>query len=485
MRAFVQEGSQEAFAFLVERHLPMVHRTAWRLLSGDSHRANDVSQQVFLRLATQASRLTEHTVLAGWLYRTAHHVACEVMRAENRRRRREALAMVDLDEAPEEVVATDSEAIRDVLDRELAALSAKDRQVLVERFFYDRPFTAVGRGLGVSEDAARMRVTRALDRLRRRLAKRGLKTTGAALGSLMTADAATAAPAGLAQVILGGVRAGMVGTAGGLGVLGLVGTAAVWGIALLGFGAAVHERGSWMEAQRWKAVEPAPSVVPRVVASPDSQPSVTTSAPAMAVTRFEDPMAAERAKGDAFLAEHPAVKAALIEKQRSRLLGDYGILLRELNERRPEAVDTFERLRLSLMGFHDPAVGLLQPADWLDPREVKERLTALLGYEEWERMRGMSIATPESPGGIVRRLAEKLALTETPLRAEQSHTLTQSLKTAMVVEAGKPTMDWAIGRAIAESLTEPAQWEAVAAVEAEDRYRALERAKMKTMEDGR
>jgi len=65
LRRYTAEHSESAFSFLVTNYLNLVYATALRELRGDSHRAADVAQQVFITLARKAPALVEHPTLAG------------------------------------------------------------------------------------------------------------------------------------------------------------------------------------------------------------------------------------------------------------------------------------------------------------------------------------------------------------------------------------------------------------------------------------
>ena len=96
-------------------------------------------------------------------------------------------------------------------------LGERDREAIVLRYFANRPYAEVGRRLGLSENAARMKVDRALEKLRGRLGRRGIHSTCAALAAGLTAEAAIAAPAGVAAAA---TAAGSIGTAAaGTGIL--------------------------------------------------------------------------------------------------------------------------------------------------------------------------------------------------------------------------------------------------------------------------
>jgi RNA polymerase sigma factor (sigma-70 family) len=199
LREFAQTGTESAFAELVRRHIDLVHSAALRQVAGDAHRAEDVTQAVFVELARQARRLASHRSLAGWLYTTARHVAARNQRTEQRRLAREqsAHAMNDVPGSP----PPDWAELRPLLDEAMHRLSAADREAVVLRVFQNQPLAAVGGALGVSENAARMRVDRALERLRQELARRGVVSTAAALASVLGAHAVTPAPTALAAAV--------------------------------------------------------------------------------------------------------------------------------------------------------------------------------------------------------------------------------------------------------------------------------------------
>ena len=70
LRRYSAEGSEADFADLTRRHVDLVYSAALRLVQGDVHSAQDVTQQVFTEVARQANRLARHPALVGWLYTT-------------------------------------------------------------------------------------------------------------------------------------------------------------------------------------------------------------------------------------------------------------------------------------------------------------------------------------------------------------------------------------------------------------------------------
>jgi RNA polymerase sigma factor (sigma-70 family) len=211
LRRYAEEGSEAAFAELVRRRVGLVYSVALRQTRGDRHRAEDATQAVFTDLARKARTLAARPILAGWLYRSAQFAAAGLVRAERRRVARELTAhLMQTSDASDEPEA-DWERIRPLLDEALNELDERDRDAIVLRFFDGRPFGEIGGRMNLSENAARMRVERALDRLQRTLAQRGVTSTATAVGLALTQQV-TAAPAGLAATVSSAALAGSAGT---------------------------------------------------------------------------------------------------------------------------------------------------------------------------------------------------------------------------------------------------------------------------------
>ncbi len=198
LRRYAQTRSEDAFAELVRRHVNLVYSAAMRQVNGDAHLAQDVAQTVFTDLARKAGSLARRESLTGWLYTSAHFAAAKIARMENRRRDREDKFMREPihETAPE----ADWEKIRPALDDVMHELNESDREAILLRYFENRQFAAVGAKLGLNENSARMRVERALEKLRAIFAKRGI-TAVTALASVISANAVQVAPAGLATTL--------------------------------------------------------------------------------------------------------------------------------------------------------------------------------------------------------------------------------------------------------------------------------------------
>jgi len=198
LRTYVQRRDENAFSELVRRHIDVVYAAALRRANGRSDLADDITQRVFCDLARKAALLADHPVLIGWLHRSTRYAALDALRGEMRREKlgRELTAMSDADSATE--VAVPWEQLRPVLDAALDELSARDRELVLLRYFSGLTFADAGARFGLREDAARRRTERALEKLRGVLARRGVTSTTAALGVLLANQPLVAAPAGLA-----------------------------------------------------------------------------------------------------------------------------------------------------------------------------------------------------------------------------------------------------------------------------------------------
>ncbi len=200
LRRFAAERSESAFGELVTRHLPLVYSTALRQGGGDSHLAQDVAQLVFSDLARKAPSLSEKVILAGWLHRATIFAARQILRGERRRRHREQRAAT-MNAISSESENTDWQQIRPILDEALDRLDKTDRDALLLRFFEQQSLAQISTTLGATEDAARKRISRALEKLRVILQKRGVTTTAGVLSATISANAIQAVPAGLAATL--------------------------------------------------------------------------------------------------------------------------------------------------------------------------------------------------------------------------------------------------------------------------------------------
>lgn len=211
LRRYVSAKDQEAFGALVHQHTDWVYSSAKRMVR-DGHLAEDVAQGVFLLLTRKAAGLQRETHLAGWLFRATQYCAREAMRGAARRAKHQREA------AMRQSMAVDGDAAQwddvwPVVDEAVGKLGNKDREAVLLRFYRGLSLAEVGRLTGISEEAARKRVDRAVEKLRGVLAGKGIMAGAAGLSMVLAEQVTATAPPGLAESI--SLAAGSGGTGAG------------------------------------------------------------------------------------------------------------------------------------------------------------------------------------------------------------------------------------------------------------------------------
>jgi RNA polymerase sigma factor (sigma-70 family) len=182
---YVERGSQAAFAQLVERHQSIIYSTCLREVH-DTALAEDVTQVVLLLLAMKAPALKGHTAVSGWLFQTARFASRNARRKEMHRRRAEQAAAEEQEAYSAQSIENIWESAEVLLNRALLSLRPGEREAILLRFFEDRSVDETGLALGISKGAAQMRISRAVGKLRRYFARRGIALSGAALLGLLS-----------------------------------------------------------------------------------------------------------------------------------------------------------------------------------------------------------------------------------------------------------------------------------------------------------
>lgn len=489
LRRYAAERSEAAFRELVHRHLDLVYSAALRRLRGDAHGAADVVQHVFVALARQAAALSRHAVLPAWLYATTRNVAIDHARAERRRKAREQEAHAMHELTSNSAPPADWEQLRPLLDEAMDELGDREREAVLLRFFARQPFAEIGRTLHLSEDAARMRVERALDKLRGLLGRRGVTSTAVALGLALSNHAVAAAPAGLGAAVAS--ASSLTGPTIGFLQFMSASKLATGGTALvlaLGFGAAGYEVHASRIAgvahvamqrdtatlavrlreqrQRAEAAEQAANERQKALEAARAGQQRAARAAAAAVQQ------ARLAEGEALMARHPEVRQALIEQRRAEKAGYYAPLLRSLRLL-PAQVERFKDL--SAQG----ETALLTGANGKpilcsvggDRRQAEAELRILLGedgfrqYKEWGDGGGAAFQTVIELGGTLYR-------TPSPLTAAQAETLQRILVEGRVAVDGSSRRhyDWDAILAQAKSFLSEAQIAALDYFQAQDSF---------------
>lgn len=194
---YARTHSEEVFRQLVSQYVNLVFSVALRQ-THDPHLAEEVTQAVFLVLARKAGAISTTTPISGWLCRTARHIAANALRAERRRQIREQEAFMRTSEKEVDPWLQ----IEPLLEMALAQLNHKDHDVIVMHYLEGKKLDEVALALGSSGNAAKTRVSRALEKLRRFFARHGVAIPIAAIAGAISAHSVQAAPAGLAATII-------------------------------------------------------------------------------------------------------------------------------------------------------------------------------------------------------------------------------------------------------------------------------------------
>jgi RNA polymerase sigma factor (sigma-70 family) len=222
---YVNERSHDAFAAIVGRYVDLIYSAARRQLR-DGHRAQDVTQQVFLVLMGKAKSIRKETVLASWLLTVTTFECRNALKSDSRRLRREQkVAQMTPEIQTHGKDNAEWEAIAPHLDAALAELSAGDRDAVVLRYLQSCSYPDAAARLGASEGSVRQRVHRGIEKMRAFLAARGVTTDSAALSAVLLNRAVQVAPPGLKTATLAATAkasAQLVATKGSATIMGTV-----------------------------------------------------------------------------------------------------------------------------------------------------------------------------------------------------------------------------------------------------------------------
>ncbi len=504
LRRYAEEKSEAAFAELVSRHLDLVFSAALRQVGGDVHRAHDVAQVVFTALARKAAEVAQHPVLVGWLYTATQHAAAKIRRTEARRRAREQEA-----HAMNEMLSSDSSAavdwarVRPALDDAMRELNDSDRAAVLLRFFSHRPFAEIGAALDLTEDAARMRVERALDKLHAQLARRGVTSTASALAAVLANQAVAAAPAGLAASItasslLSGASLGLVA-----GILNFMSATkftflAVAAVVIFTLGSAVYENHRRQEAvaalaaasreqsgklaqvhaiqERQRQAEENLAALERSLA--DARAAAAKSAADQRATRQNATSVAPNGNRDAvaagqeLLARFPEVKKALLDRSYARIRARYTPLYATLHLT-PDQIARFETLMLEQEGVSagNSEIGsfMLRPGTGLSRQELMQGVHEVLGDEGFQQFQAGQ--RTGGPLQLTTFLASSLYFTDSPLTPEQAAQLSPIImrSDAKRRSDADPRL-WDQLLAEAGSVLNPTQMAALSRLRAQDEF---------------
>lgn len=182
--AWRENRSEDAFTALVERHCGLVFGVANRV-TGSTPLAEEVVQEVFVLLARKAHTFHAGVIVPGWLHNTARNIALRTIRYHDRRIRREQDSiMMHSQPSSKSENERNWEAAEPYIDEAIADLPHRDREAVLLRFFCGKTFREIGLALNVTEDAARKRISRAVERIRHLIVQRGVSISAAACSAM-------------------------------------------------------------------------------------------------------------------------------------------------------------------------------------------------------------------------------------------------------------------------------------------------------------
>ncbi len=199
-------GDDEAFAELVKRHIGWVYGVARRRLR-DAHLAEDTAQATFVLLHRKAPRFPSDSAMIAWLHKSAWYATETAAKIERRRLRRETEAAMRQPTTTDGAADTEWQKLAPMLDALIGKLGHGDREAVLLRYYRGLSFVEVGKEIGATEEAARKRVERAIDKLRQMAAKAGMPLSAAALAGHLGVHAVVAPPVGLTAVVTGAAAA--------------------------------------------------------------------------------------------------------------------------------------------------------------------------------------------------------------------------------------------------------------------------------------
>jgi RNA polymerase sigma factor (sigma-70 family) len=216
LQRYAEKRDANAFAELVRRHAGHVYGASLRV-TGNPHDAEDVAQECFMSMAHNAGSI--RSSLTGWLHTAATHRGTDALRRTGTRRRCETQSA-----ARPALEATPTWAeVGPHVDEAFESIPESLRIPLILHYIQGRSQAEIASELGIHQSTVSRRLERGLEVLRAKLKAAGVVGSAAVIGSLLTANSASAAPASLG-VALGKMAMAGVGAGPGTGASAVAGT---------------------------------------------------------------------------------------------------------------------------------------------------------------------------------------------------------------------------------------------------------------------
>jgi len=171
-------GDSSAFQELVERHKKKVYYVAYDI-TGDHHEAEDISQEVFIKMFRSLKTFRRDAKMSSWLYQIAVNTSIDSLRRKSPKRQK---LMVRLDKTsikenppgsgitvvdPEQ--SAEASILQSHISQALQRVSPRERSVFVMRHYNDLKMTEIAEILNVSVGTVKSLLFRAIKKLRKEL----------------------------------------------------------------------------------------------------------------------------------------------------------------------------------------------------------------------------------------------------------------------------------------------------------------------------
>lgn len=210
LRAYERNGDEAAFGALAARHVDMIFAVSLRR-SGDRQLAEEATQNVLIALCKSARKFNApESNLTAWLHTSTKFEIAKLQRRESRLKQREqAYATDNMNTSLQDDDKT-FQRLLPLLDQAIDSLRAPDREVIVRRYLEGQDFRNIGKALGITEDAAQKRTSRAFDVLNQFFRRKaGVSVSATALAAGIGQHCADAAPAACLQFTAAAASTGL------------------------------------------------------------------------------------------------------------------------------------------------------------------------------------------------------------------------------------------------------------------------------------
>ena len=344
------------------------------------------------------------------------------------------------------------EEIRPVLDDAIHELNERDREAVLLHFFDRKSFVDMGPTLRITESGARMRVERALEKLRLSLSRRGITSTTAALTVALGSQTMAAVPGSLAAAVTTAALAGSAqsGSATLLYLMSITKTQLAAAIVVITTGATImgilqHGEISRLRTERTalsnesaenagrarelagKLEKEEDALATARAHMPAAKATASNSLPGVKVIHMKD-----------VLRDHPEMAALQQKEMRRSVIRTYGRAIAALNLTSDKAAQLKELLVEKAVTSSDamdaatqaglqPTSGDTYKAISQATKDLDQAINSLIGVDANEKLEALKGTTFYNSGNSVDESALDMEDAGVPLSAEQAQALAQIL----------------------------------------------------------